>query len=127
MGARSCDTWNASRQTSTVLMYKKPHQGPKRAIRLLPLPLAFLAAAGIALSPSRASAQSDVDKATARDLAIEGQAALDKGDFQGAEDRFRRAESLFHAPTITLGHARALVGLGKFVAAREEYNRIIRE
>src|SRR4051794_14717648 len=72
-------------------------------------------------------AQSDADKATARSLGQEGQTALDAKDFKTAEDRFRRAESLYHAPTLALGLARALAANGKFVAAQETYNRIIRE
>ena len=78
-------------------------------------------------SSTTALAQSDADKATARSLGQEGQAALDKKDFKGAEDRFRRADSLFHAPTLALGLARSQAALGRFVAAQETYNRIIRE
>jgi hypothetical protein len=74
-----------------------------------------------------ASAQSDADKATARSLGQEGQEALDRKDFKTAEDRFKRAESLFHAPTLALGLARSLAANGKYVAAQETYNRIIRE
>jgi hypothetical protein len=80
--------------------------------------------AGWALS-STASAQSDTDKATARALAQQGAEALDARDFAKAEDAFRRADGLYHAPTIGLGLARAQVGLGKFVEAWETYNKII--
>jgi hypothetical protein len=83
--------------------------------------------AGTASTPRPAFAQSDADKATARSLGQEGQAALDAKDFKAAEDRFRRAESLYHAPTLALGLARALAANGKVVAAQETYNRIIRE
>src|SRR5690242_12546885 len=76
--------------------------------------------------PRGAFAQSDADKATARELGKEGQAALDKKDFKTAEDRFKRAEALFHAPTLALGLARAYTANGKYVAAQETYNRIIR-
>jgi hypothetical protein len=58
---------------------------------------------------------------------MDGQAALDKKDYATAEDRFRRADSLFHAPTLLLGYARAEAGLGKVVNASEAYNRIVRE
>lgn len=81
----------------------------------------------VALAPATAHAQSDADKATARQLGQEGQVALDAKDFKTAEDRFRRADSLFRAPTLALGLARAYAGGGKFVAAQETYNRIIRE
>ncbi len=85
-----------------------------------------LAASLFALA-SPAYAQSDADKATARSLGQEGQEALDKKDFKTAEDRFRRAESLFHAPTLALGLARSQAALGRVVAAQETYNRIVRE
>jgi hypothetical protein len=78
------------------------------------------------LSPA-AHAQTAADRATARELGTEGQAALDKKDYTTAEDRFRRADALFHAPTLLLGYARAEAGLGKLVNASEAYNRIIRE
>jgi hypothetical protein len=75
----------------------------------------------------QALAQSDADRATARALGQEGQAALDKKDFPTAEDRFRRADKMFHAPTLLLGLSRALAAEGKYVEAQEGYNRIIRE
>lgn len=90
-------------------------------LRLSPMILA------LSLVTSAAFAQSDADKATARQLAVEGQDALDKKDFKTAEDRFRRADQLFHAPTLALGLARAYAANGKFVEAQETYNRIIRE
>lgn len=80
------------------------------------------------LAPSAAHADtSDADRATARTLAGEGQEALEKKDFTTAADRFARADSIIHAPTLQLGLARAQVGLGKLVAAQETYNRIGRE
>jgi hypothetical protein len=82
-------------------------------------------AAGLIAPP--AFAQSDSDRATARALGTEGELALEGKDFKAAEDRFRRADSLVHAPTLMLGLARALAGQGKFVEAQEAYNRIIRE
>jgi hypothetical protein len=80
------------------------------------------------LAPTVALADtSDADRATARTLAGEGQEALEKKDFTTAADRFARADSIIHAPTLELGLARAQVGLGKLVAAQETYNRIGRE
>jgi hypothetical protein len=72
-------------------------------------------------------AQSDGDRATARSLGTDGQQALESKDYKTAEDRFRRADSLVHAPTLMLGLARALAGQGKYVEAQETYNRIVRE
>ncbi|AKT39950.1 hypothetical protein [Chondromyces crocatus] len=70
---------------------------------------------------------SDVDRATARTLAQEGQDALDDGDFDTARDRFTRADAIIHAPTLLIGVARAQVGLGHLIEAQEAYNRILRE
>jgi hypothetical protein len=85
-------------------------------------------AATLALAmPGAARAQSAADRATARQLGQDGQAALDAKDYVTAEDRFRRADALFHAPTLLLGWARAEAALGKLVNASEAYNRIVRE
>ena len=90
----------------------------------------FLIAAllSAALTPTVAFAQtSDADKGTARDLTIEGYKALQVNDYTAALDRFTRADALYHAPTVILGLARAHVGLGKLVSARELYNRLAHE
>ena len=81
----------------------------------------------LAFLPGSAGAQSDADKTTARALAEEGHAALDAKDYATAADRFKRAEKLYHAPTLLVGLARAYVGLGKYVEAKESYNLVIRE
>ncbi len=86
-----------------------------------------LLAVSIVLAAPAAFAQSDADRATARELGKDGQTALDKKDYKTAEDLFHRGESLFHAPTLLLGYARAEAGLGKVVNATESYSRIIRE
>jgi hypothetical protein len=87
-----------------------------------------LAAFALVLAtPIVASAQSDADRATARQLGQDGENALSAKDYKKAEDDFRRADSLIHAPTLLLGLARALAGEGKFVEAQEAYQRIIRE
>jgi hypothetical protein len=74
-----------------------------------------------------ARAQSDDDRATARALGQEGQQALDNKSWATAEDRFRRADKLVHAPTLEIGLARALAAQAKYVEAQEAYNKIIRE
>ena len=79
------------------------------------------------VAPTTAFAQSDADRAQARTLASEAQAALDKKDYTTAADRFGRAESMIHAPTLLLGLAEAQIGLGKLVSAQETLNRIVRE
>jgi hypothetical protein len=98
--------------------------------RLLPASchrLGALAALVVATCVSPALAQSDADRATARELGQQGFAALDAKDYATAEDRLRRADKLVHAPTLMLGLARALAGEHKFVEAQEMYQRIIRE
>jgi hypothetical protein len=89
--------------------------------------LALLSWALLASVPQHAWAQSDADKATARDLGQSGQAALDAQDFAHAEDDFRRAEALYHAPTLVVGLARAQAAQGKVVEAWENYHRVILE
>jgi hypothetical protein len=94
---------------------------------ILRRPLAALIFTAL-LAPAAAFAEtSDADRATARALAGEGQDALEKKDFTTAADRFSRADSIIHAPTLQLGLARAQLGLGKMVTAQETYNRIVRE
>jgi hypothetical protein len=73
------------------------------------------------------AAPSDLDRSMARSLAAEGYEALIAKRYQTAEDRLRRADALVHAPTIVVDHARALVGLGRLLEARERYQLVIRE
>jgi hypothetical protein len=81
-----------------------------------------------AVTPAVALAETpDADRATARELALEGYAALDSKDYVAALDRFTRADSLYHAPAVMLGLARAQVGLGKLVGAQEVYTRVANE
>ncbi len=88
----------------------------------------FLLAFSILLgTASSALAQSDADKATARNLFHEGQQALAAKDCETAADRYERADKLYQAPTIMLGLARAYVCLGKFVKGKEKYNLVMRE
>src|SRR6266851_1883903 len=90
--------------------------------------VSLLVACGLAMAPATASADaSAADRATARAMAEEGQDALSRGDYRLAEDRFGRADSLIHAPTLLLGLARAQAGLGRVVEAHEIYKRILRE
>lgn len=72
-------------------------------------------------------AQSEADRETARRLASEGFEALQNKDYALAEQRFRRADALVHAPSLVVDHARALVGLGRLVEAHERYELVLRE
>jgi hypothetical protein len=89
--------------------------------------LSCLLAVALYASSAQAAEPSEADRATARALAREGYEALQKKDYERAEDRFRRADALVHAPTIVVDHARALTGLGRFVEACERYSLVIRE
>jgi hypothetical protein len=71
--------------------------------------------------------QSDADRATARALAAEGFKALQTGNYETAEDRFRRADALVHAPTLVLDRGRALMGMGRYVEAQEQFELVLRE
>ncbi len=64
-------------------------------------------------------------KAAARTLGVSGLEALQASDYEKALDSFDRALQLFDFPTLRLGRARALVGLGRFVEASEEYRTIL--
>lgn len=86
----------------------------------------LLAFALVANTPS-ASAQSEEEVAGARAAATEGAKAFQQGRWQDAVDLFTRAESLVHAPPHLLFSARAHAKLGRLVAARELYNKILRE
>lgn len=92
--------------------------------RALPIAAALL----IGFIPTAVFAQSDAEnRATARALAQQGQEAFDAKDYAKSDEAFRRADALFHAPTLTLGLARAQAAEGKFVESWESYNRIILE
>jgi hypothetical protein len=93
-----------------------------RRFSTLTLSIALALIAPTALAEPTAS-----DRATARTLAQEGQHALETKNYTMAIDKFSRADSLVHAPTLLLGLARAQVGSIKLVEAQESYNRIIRE
>jgi len=84
---------------------------------------------GIALlvATQSAFAQTDLERATARDAAQSGLAAFQAGRYDQAIDSFSRAEQLVHAPTHLLFLARAQAKVGKLVAAHENYLKITRE
>jgi hypothetical protein len=58
---------------------------------------------------------------------MSGEVKLASRDYQGAENDFRRANALYHAPTLILGLARAQANQGKVVEAWENYHSIILE
>jgi hypothetical protein len=74
-------------------------------------------------------AQSDVDDATknaARELATQAGDAYRKGDFEKAQDLYRRAYALIPAPSLSVREGRSLEKLGRLVQAAEAYVRTVR-
>jgi hypothetical protein len=84
-------------------------------------------ALGLLLPVVAAAAPSAADKASARELGKEAEAAMAQKDYATAADKYAKAEALFHAPTLLLGLARAQVGLGRLVDAQETYQRLVNE
>lgn len=71
---------------------------------------------------------SEQDIAQARQLGQQAQASYEAGKYAESEKQWAAARNLYPvAPTLSLGLARTQAKLGKFVAAQENYNRIIRE
>lgn len=96
-----------------------------RLHRFAPIAAATLALA--LLSPRPASSQTAEERAAARSLAQQGAEALQNKNYSEAIDLLGRAEAIIHAPPHLLLIGRGQVGLGKLVAARETFLKIIRE
>jgi len=94
---------------------------------MMRLSLSLVPAAFVLLSSTAAFAQTDLERATARDAANSGRASFEAGQYEKAIDQFSRAEQLVHAPPHLLYLARAQAKLGKLVAAHETYLKITRE
>jgi hypothetical protein len=90
-----------------------------------PIAAAVLLATLAAQTP--AAGQSASNREQARDLGEQGFIALDHKDWAKAEKLFSKADSIYHAPTLLLGLARARAQLEKFVEAWDAYHRIIVE
>lgn len=89
------------------------------------VPVATVALSLCVALPS--NAQTDEEKAAARALAVQGATALQENKFAEAIDLVTRAEAIVHAPPHLLLIGRAQVGLGRLVAAKESFLKIIRE
>jgi len=89
--------------------------------------LSLLLIASQTLAPLPVFAQTDEQRAAARELATEGADAFDAGRYQDAIDRFTRAESLVHAAPHLLFLARSHAKLQQYVKAREAYMKIVNE
>lgn len=77
-------------------------------------------------SSTTAFSQSAADKATARELAVEGIKKLEKGDAQGAVVSLGKAQALYDAPIHLLYLGRAYARLGQLVEAAEAYRTLAR-
>jgi hypothetical protein len=69
---------------------------------------------------------SDSDRAAARELYIEGVKLQDQSKFDGALERFQRAQSVFSAPTHLLHIAECQAALGHLVESAETYRTLVR-
>jgi hypothetical protein len=65
-------------------------------------------------------------RVAARELAVSGAEAFDKGDFATALDRFLRAEALYKVPSISVMVARSFAGVGRVVEAVDKYEETLR-
>ncbi len=89
--------------------------------------LAALPLAAVALAPSAAHAQSAADKATARELAVEGIKEFKKGEFAPALEKLQKAQALYDAHVHLVYIARCHAELGQLVEAAEAYRALARK
>ena len=75
----------------------------------------------IAVTCAPAAFAGDRSTSTARELAKQGLQAYDAGRFEEAAEKLAKAYEVVHVPTLAVNEARALVKLGKLVAASELY------
>jgi hypothetical protein len=88
---------------------------------------ATVAVALLAAAPAFAD-PTPQDIQQARELSGQANAAFEAGNYGEAEKLFAAASNLYPAaPTLTLGLARSQAKSGKYVLAKENYNKIIRE
>jgi len=94
-----------------------------RAVRAACFALATLVLA----SPALAAGPTPTDREAARSLAKRGFDLFESKDYTSAIESFEKAESRIHAPPHWLYIARAQAKLGKLLAAKETYARILAE
>jgi hypothetical protein len=85
-----------------------------------------LAALLLVSAPAAAQLSADETRNAARDLAGQGKASFERGDFEKARDLFHRAYTLVPVPSIAIFEARSLAALGRLVEAEEAYLRASR-
>ncbi|HYP77467.1 MAG TPA: hypothetical protein VER12_15960 [Polyangiaceae bacterium] len=79
------------------------------------------------ISALPAAAQTDMERATARETADAGRTQFEAGRYAEAIDSFTRAQQLVAAPPHLLYIARAQAKLGRLVEAHENYLKITRD
>lgn len=75
---------------------------------------------------ARAQEPDDATKNAARELATQAGDAFRNGDYDKAQDLYRRAYALIPAPSLSVREGRALEKLGRLVEAAEAYVRTVR-
>lgn len=111
-----------------VFVGKKPEVSPRSVLYSPAISrLLFGVSVAAVLSWSApAGAQSAADKATARELAVQGIKKLEAGDAEGALKSLEKAQALYDAPVHLLYLGRAHVRLGHLVEAAEAYRSLAR-
>ena len=99
------------------------------AVRAACFALATLVLTGPALAaaPAPASVPTAADREAARSLAKRGFELFQDNDYAHAIESFEKAESKIHAPPHWLYIARSQAKLGKLLAAKETYGKILAE
>ena len=87
----------------------------------------FTLAALVAASPALAAGPTPADREVARTLATRGFELFQSKDYPHAIESFEQAESRIHAPPHWLYIARSQTKLGKLLAAKTTYERILAE
>jgi tetratricopeptide (TPR) repeat protein len=87
----------------------------------------FAVCLALALVPGTLHAQSAADKATARQLAVDGIQLFKSGKYSDALDRLERAQQLYDAHVHLLYIARTQAQLGHLVEALEAYRALVRK
>jgi hypothetical protein len=91
----------------------------------LTIALALLAHQSVVFYAPPAAAQQEADatqdRSTARELALQGAQAFERGEWENALEMFSRAYTLYPAPTISIMQARSLAKLGRLLEALDKY------
>ncbi len=86
----------------------------------------ILLAALLLAAPAWAETPDAATRGSARKLGEEGNALFDQGNYAAALEKYERADTLVHVPTLGLKAARCLEKLGRWVEASERYLGVTR-